>query len=141
MKKFGTSLYGYNKQDVNIFVKEVAKEYESMLNNLKEVNDENKRLLEQIEKYKEMQGSFNKAILVAEDASNQIKKLAKDEYRQIVDEAKKNASRIVNEALIRADKIEHDSEELRRRTALFKRKLRQAIESELEAIESIGEDY
>ena len=106
MKKFGTSLYGYNKQDVNIFVKEVAKEYESMLNNLKEVNDENKRLLEQIEKYKEMQGSFNKAILVAEDASNQIKKLAKDEYRQIVDEAKKNASRIVNEALIRADKIE-----------------------------------
>ena len=50
MKKFGTSLYGYNKQDVNDFVKEVAKEYESMLNNLKEVNDENKRLLEQIEK-------------------------------------------------------------------------------------------
>ena len=141
MKKFGTSLYGYSKQDVNDFVKEVAKEYESMLNNLKEVNEENKRLLEQIEKYKDMQSSFNKAILVAEDASNQINKLAKDEYKQIVDEAKKNASRIVNEALIRADKIEHDSEELRRRTALFKRKLRQAIESELDAIESIGEDY
>ena len=141
MKKFGTSLYGYSKQDVNDFVKEVAKEYESMLNNLKEVKEENKRLLEQIEKYKDMQSSFNKAILVAEDASNQIKKLAKDEYKQIVDEAKKNASRIVNEALIRADKIEHDSEELRRRTALFKRKLRQAIESELDAIESIGEDY
>ena len=27
MKKFGTSLYGYNKQDVYDFVKEVAKEY------------------------------------------------------------------------------------------------------------------
>ncbi len=141
MKKFGTSLYGYNKEDVNTFVKEIAKEYENMLNNLKEVNEENKRLIEQIEKYKDMQSSFNKAILVAEDASNQIKKLAKDEYKQIVDEAKKNASRIVNEALIRADKIERDSEELRRRTALFKRKLRQAIESELEAIEDIGENY
>ena len=141
MKKFGTSLYGYNKEDVNTFVKEIAKEYENMLNNLKEVNEENKRLIEQIEKYKDMQSSFNKAILVTEDASNQIKKLAKDEYKQIVDEAKKNASRIVNEALIRADKIERDSEELRRRTALFKRKLRQAIESELEAIEDIGENY
>lgn len=141
MKKFGTSLYGYNKEDVNTFVKEIAKEYENMLNNLKEFNEENKRLIEQIEKYKDMQSSFNKAILVAEDASNQIKKLAKDEYKQIVDEAKKNASRIVNEALIRADKIERDSEELRRRTALFKRKLRQAIESELEAIEDIGENY
>ena len=141
MKKFGTSLNGYNKQDVNNFVAEVAREYESMLNKLKQVDEENKRLLQAIEKYKDMQSSFNKAILVAEDASSQIKKMAKDEYKSIVDEAKKNASRIVNEALIRAEQIERDSEELRRRTALFKRKLRQAIESELEAIEDIGEKY
>jgi cell division initiation protein len=141
MKKFGTSLNGYNKTDVNNFVAEVAKEYESMLNKLKEVDEENRKLLEAIEKYKDMQSSFNKAILVAEDASSQIKKMAKDEYKSIVDEAKKNASRIVNEALIRAEQIERDSEELRRRTDLFKRKLRQAIESELEAIEDIGEKY
>ena len=139
MKKFGTSLNGYNKNDVNNFVAEVAREYESMLNNLKKINEENKQLLEEIERYKDMQGSFNKAILVAEDASNQIKKMAKDEYKSIIDEAKKNASRIVNEALLKANRIENDSEELRRRTIMFKRKLRQAIESELEAIEDIGE--
>lgn len=139
MKKFGTSLNGYNKNDVNNFVAEVAREYESMLNNLKSINEENQRLLQEIERYKDMQGSFNKAILVAEDASNQIKKMAKDEYKSIIDEAKKNASRIVNEALLKANRIENDSEELRRRTIMFKRKLRQAIESELEAIEDIGE--
>lgn len=140
MKKFGTSINGYNKRDVNNFVAEVAREYESILNNLKKANEENSRLIEQIEKYKDMQSSFNKAILVAEDASSKIKKMAKDEYKSIIEEAKKNASRIVNEALIKADKIERDSEELRRRTILFKRKLRQAIESELEAIEDIGEN-
>lgn len=139
MKKFGTSLNGYNKNDVNNFVAEVAREYESMLNNLKKINEENKQLLEEIERYKDMQSSFNKAILVAEDASNQIKKMAKDEYKSIIDEAKKNASRIVNEALLKANRIENDSEELRRRTIMFKRKLRQTIESELEAIEDIGE--
>ncbi len=139
MKKFGTSLNGYNKQDVNDFVKEVIKEYEAMLNNLKEVNEQNTMLLKEIERYKDMQSTFNKAILVAEDASSQIKKMARDESKSIIDEAKKNASRIVNEALIKADNIEQDAEELKRRTAIFKRKLRQAIEAELEAIEDIGE--
>ena len=140
MKKFGTSLYGYNKKDVNDFVAEVIQEYESMLNNLKAVNEENKRLIAENERYKDMQGSFNKAILVAEDASNQIKKMAKDEYKSIVEEAKKNASRIVNEALLRANKIESDSEDLRRKIILLKRRLRQEIETSLESIEDIGEN-
>ena len=141
MKKFRTSFNGYNKEDVNDFVSEVAKEYESMYTKLKFLNEENARLHDEVEHYKDMQGSFNKAILVAQDASSQIKKMAKDEYKTIIDDAKKNASRIVNEALIKANKIESDSEELKRKTAIFKRKLRQAIESELEAIEDIGEDY
>ena len=37
-----------------------------MLNNLKSVNEDNKRLLAENERYKDMQGSFNKAILVQE---------------------------------------------------------------------------
>ena len=139
MKKFSTSINGYNKIEVNNFVSEVVREYENILNNMKKINEDNQRLLQEIERYKDMQGSFNKAILVAEDASSQIKKMAKDEYKTIIDEAKKNASRIVNEALLKANRIENDSEELRRRTIMFKRKLRQAIESELEAIEDIGE--
>ena len=140
MKKFGTSLYGYNKEDVNNFVAEVIKEYESMLNNLKTANEENKTLINEIEHYKDMQGSFNKAILVAQDASSQIKKMAKDEYKTIVEDAKKNASRIVNDALLRAEKIERDSEELRRKTIILKRRLRQEIEASLESIEDIGEN-
>ncbi|MBE6161539.1 MAG: DivIVA domain-containing protein [Firmicutes bacterium] len=140
MKKFGTSLYGYNKEDVNNFVAEVIKEYESMLNNLKSANEENKKLINEIEHYKDMQGSFNKAILVAQDASTQIKKMAKDEYKTIVEDAKKNASRIVNDALLRAEKIERDSEELRRKTIILKRRLRQEIEASLESIEDIGEN-
>lgn len=139
MKKFSTSINGYNKQEVNEFVNLVAKEYEAMLNHLKEANDQNKRLLDEIEKYKDMQSSFNKAILAAEDASSQMRKMAKNEAKLIIDEAKKNASRIINESLLRADKIQSDSEELRRRTEILKRKIRQSIELELEAIENIGE--
>ena len=75
------------------------------------------------------------------DASSQIKKVARDESKSIIDEAKRNASRIVNDALLKAEKLEADGENLRKRIVIFKRKFRNIIETELETIDSIDEDY
>ena len=76
MKKFSTSIYGYNKAEVNAFVAEVAKEYESMLNNLKQRDTEITALKQKLIQYQNMENTLNKALLVAEDASNQIKRMA-----------------------------------------------------------------
>ena len=79
MKKFSTSIYGYSKSEVNAFVAEVAKEYESMLNNLKKRDTEITALKQKLIQYQNMENTLNKALLVAEDASNQIKRMARDE--------------------------------------------------------------
>ncbi len=141
MKKFSTSIYGYNKAEVNAFVAEVAKEYESMLNNLKQRDTEITALKQKLIQYQNMENTLNKALLVAEDASNQIKRMARDESKAIVDEARRNASRIVNEALLRAEKLEQDGETLRQRISAFKRRFKAIVETELDAIEQIDEDY
>ncbi|HIR74954.1 TPA: DivIVA domain-containing protein [Candidatus Ventrenecus avicola] len=141
MKKFSTSFNGYNKSEVNSFVKDVAKEYESMLNNLKKRDEEIASLKQKLLQYQNMENTLNKALLIAEDASSQIKKVARDESKSIIDEAKRNASRIVNDALLKAEKLEADGENLRKRIVIFKRKFRSIIETELETIDSIDEDY
>ncbi len=141
MRKFSTSFHGYEKTEVNQFVAEVAKEYENMLNNLKKRDMEIKDLKQKLIQYQNMETTLNKALLIAEDASNQIKKVARDESKSIVEEAKRNASRIVNEALRKAEKLEADGETLRKRIVIFKRKFRSIVETELEAIEQIEEDY
>lgn len=141
MKKFGTSFNGYNKQEVNLFVRDVTKEYESMLNNLKARDREIETLKQKLIQYQNMETTLNRALLVAEDASNQIKKMARDESKGILDDAKRNASRIVNEALMRATKLEQDAETLKRRIIIFKRKFRQAMETEIENIDEMPEDY
>lgn len=140
MKKFNTSVYGYSKGEVNAFVAQVAKEYESMLDNLKKRDQEIKTLQEKLLQYQNMENTLNRALLVAEDASNQIKRMARDESKSIVDDAKRNASRIVNDALLKAQKLESDAEELRRRIVVFKKRFRSAVETELEAIDAIHED-
>ena len=141
MKKFSVSLKGYNINEVNAFVNDVTKEYETMLNKLKNRDEQIKSIKEELIKYQNMENTLNKALLVAEDASNQIKKVASEESKRVIEEARRNASRIVNEALIKAEKLETDGENLRKRIIVFKRRFKSVIETELETIDSIDEDF
>ena len=141
MRKFNVSLNGYNKLEVNNFVNEVTSEYESMLSKLKKQDEEIARLKNDLEKYKNMESTLNRAIFIAEDASNQIKRVARDEAKGVLEDAKRNASRIVNDALIKADKIENDAEILKRRVVIFKKRLRSVVDEKIEFIDSINDDY
>ncbi len=139
MKKFNTSFTGYSKTEVNNFVKEVTKEYENMLNNLKSKDREIEALNNELKHYKELEHSLNKALLVAEDASNNIKRIAKNESISLLEDAKKNASRIVNEALLKADNITSEAESLKRRVIIFKRRFKQSLEDEIRIVDDIDE--
>ena len=137
MRKFSTEISGYSKREVNSFVMEVTKEYESILNRLKTAEAETKRLTMELEKYQNMETTLNRAILVAEEAGNQIKKIAHEEYQRIIDEAKKNASRLVSDSLAQVDKINDTKEQLERRVAIYKRRVKQTINEQLELIDEI----
>ncbi len=141
MRKFNTSLNGYNKIEVNNFVNEVTQEYESMLAKLKQQDQEIEKLKQDLMKYQNMENTLNRALVVAEDASNQIKRVARDEAKGVIEDAKRNASRIVNDALLKADKIEQDAETLKRRVVIFKRRLKSVVDEQMEFIDSINEDY
>ena len=141
MRKFNTSLNGYNKLEVNNFVNEVTSEYESMLAKLKQQDQEIENLKNELVKYQNMENTLNRALVVAEDASNQIKRVARDEAKGVIEDAKRNASRIVNDALLKADKIEQDAETLKRRVVIFKRRLKSVVDEQIEFIDSINEDY
>ena len=139
MKKFSSNLNGYNKAEVNSFVDDVTKNYENMLNLLKERDKEITDLNNKLKTYIEMETSLNKALLVAENASSGIKRLAQEEYNIIIDDAKKNASRIINTALLKAEKYELDAENLRRKINTYKKRIRQIIEEHLEIIDIVDD--
>ena len=137
MKKFETENNGYKKDDVNLFVQEVTKEYEGILNKLKNKEKEIELLQKQIEHYKNLESTLNRAVLVAEDSSNQIKKIAREEASTIIDQAKKNANHIVNDALIKAQKVDIEADELRRSLKLYKQRIKATIEEQLTIVDDI----
>ena len=154
MEKFTRVMRGYDPDEVNNFLDQVIKRVEKMISDIDnknklivDKNDEIRRLRskleetnalkEKLEQYERMESTLNRAILMDQKTSDQLKVAAHRESEIILDDAKKNASRIVNEALIRAEKIENDADMMKRNINVLKRRLKNIIESQLEIIEDI----
>lgn len=137
MRKFNNSFPGYNKNEVNSFVKNVTTEYENMLNLLKTRDQEIESIKKELEHYKNLESTLNRAILIAEESSQNIKKTAFDESRLIIEEAKKNASRIVNNALLKSEKVEEAANNLKKQVLQYKRKYKSILEEQLDEVERL----
>ena len=137
MDKFSTSLNGYSKFEVDKFVSDVRKNYEDVLNKLKTANEEIDNLKCELKRYKDLESTLNRAIVVANDTANQMRRTSQREADSIINEARRHASKIVNDALIKAQKAENDAETLKRRVEIYKRKITQIMDEEKEMIEQI----
>lgn len=140
VNKFSTSIQGYNKEEVNAFVKEVTKEYESMLQKLKASCDVIDSVKQELKHYKNLEASLNRAILVAEESTSNIKKAAFDESKVIIEDAKRNATKVINNALVKAERIENEAESLRRKVTVYKRRFRALVEDQLDEMENFDEN-
>ena len=145
MEKFNRTLRGYNPAEVNRFLDQVIKQVEEMVNELKvkneriieleKVEQENQILRDKLGQYERMEETLNKAILMAQRTSDQIRSAAQQERETIIEDAKRNASRIVNGFTVL--KNEYEASMLRRNLKCFKRRLRDIIESQLEFVDDI----
>ena len=141
-KTFGMSFYGYNKNEVNEFISNVTNEYESMLDKLKQTNeemkklrDDNSKLESQLEQYKNIEGTLRRALALAEESNQTIRKSANDESQAIVEDAKKNASRIINDALLKAQKIQDDADAIKRDTIVYRNRVMNIIKEQKELLD------
>lgn len=154
MEKFNRTMRGYDTEEVKAFLDQVIKKVEQMtadnkqkditiknqeakIVELSKLAEENQKLRQKLEQYERMENTFNKAIVMAQKTSDQMRLSAHKESETILDDAKKNANRIVNEALLRAEKIELESNMLARNIRVFKKKVRDIIETQLEVVNDL----
>ena len=144
----------YTPEQVDQFLDQVIKQVEIMIEDNKAKNREialrdkkieelskivasTSHMQEKLAQYERMEGTLNRAIMMAQKTSDQIKSTAHRESEIILNDAKMNASRIVNESLLKAERTELEAEMLKRNVKIFKRKLRGLIEAQLEMVDDI----
>ena len=128
-------------------IKELQKELDNF--NRDEIDDANKKLKEygsredlmvlktKLEHYEKMEETLQNAILMSQKTCDQMKASAYSEREIIIEEAKKNANRIINEALLEAEKAERDAATIRRNVNVFKRRLKDILETQLDIVNDI----
>ena len=154
MESNSRTFKNYTKEQIDNFLDQIIKQVERMIEDNKSKNREialkeqkikeltdiianfdsvKERLLH----YERMEGTLNRAIMMAQKTSDHIKSNAHKESEMILADAKRNASRIVNESLLKAEKTEMEAEALKRNINIFKRKLRGIIETQLSLVDDI----
>lgn len=147
MEKFNRVVRGYDPNEVNAFLDEVIKKVELMVKDMKDkdrkieelsrLEKENQLLRGKLEQYRRTEETMNRAIFMAQKTSEQMRLNAHNEREAIIDEAKRNANRIINEALLKAEKTEREADALKRNIVVFKKRVKDIIETQLEVVDQI----
>ncbi len=97
-KEFTTRMRGYDQDEVNEFLDQVIRDYELIMRQNKEIEDELEITNKKLSNYQEMQDSLNRSILVAQDAADRLIENTDREVEVIKIEAESYSEKIRGEA-------------------------------------------
>ncbi|GAX90988.1 DivIVA domain-containing protein [Effusibacillus lacus] len=135
-KEFSRALRGYNQDEVNEFLDHVIKDYESLIREKKNLEEQVSQLKERLAHFENIEDSLSKSIVVAQETAEEVKANARKEAQLIVKEAEKNADRIVNEALLRSREISLELENMQKQASIYRARFRALIQAQLEMLET-----
>ncbi|AIQ60201.1 DivIVA domain-containing protein [Paenibacillus borealis] len=133
-KEFSRRIRGYDEDEVNEFLDQVIKDYESVIRENKELHNQLLSIQERLDHFVNIEESLSKTILVAQEAADDVKNNSKKESQLILKEAEKNADRIINEALSKSRKVAIETEELRKQASIYRTRFRTLLEAQLELL-------
>ncbi|SDN25330.1 DivIVA domain-containing protein [Alkalicoccus daliensis] len=137
-KEFTRSFRGYDEDEVNEFLDQVIKDYETVTREKKELFDRVHELEEKLSHFSSIETTLNKSILVAQETAEEVKRNAEKESKLIIKESEKNADRIVNEALSKSRKVSLEIEELKKQAAVYRTRFKMLLEAQLEMLHTEG---
>lgn len=133
-KEFSRRIRGYDEDEVNEFLDQVIKDYESVIRENKELQNQMLALQDRLDHFVNIEETLSKTIIVAQEAADEVKSNAKKESQLIIKEAEKNADRIINEALSKSRRTAIETEELRKQASIYRTRFRTLLEAQLELL-------
>ncbi|AEI42581.1 DivIVA domain-containing protein [Paenibacillus mucilaginosus] len=133
-KEFSRSFRGYDEDEVNEFLDQVIKDYEALIRENKELQNQLLTIQERLDHFANIEETLSKTIIVAQEAADEVKHNSKKEAQLIIKEAEKNADRIINESLSKSRKISMEIEELKKQASIYRTRFRTLIEAQLELL-------
>jgi len=131
---------GYKPEDVEQFLEELLKDYETLYKENLELKDKIAMLNESIQNYKTIEETLQNTLLVAQSTADEIKKAAYQKADNIIKEAELKVSKLIEEANSKVLQITYEYGELKKRYQIFLNKFRNLLNTELSTLEIVDKE-
>lgn len=135
-KEFKNSLRGYDANQVDDFLDEVADEFERSFSENQRMKDEISSLKGRLEQFEELEGAIREALVHAQQVARDLRRNANKEADLVVREAKEQAHRILADSSSRVERVQESYGVLQRAKQDFQNDFRHLLKSYLAVMEN-----
>jgi cell division initiation protein len=135
-KEFKSGFRGYDANQVDDFLDEVADEFERTFSENQRMSEEITSLQERLQQFEELEASIREALVHAQQVSQDLRRNAGKEAELIVREAKEQAHRILADSSGRVERVQESYEALRKAKQEFSSDFRYLLKSYLAVMDN-----
>jgi cell division initiation protein len=139
-KEFTTRFRGFDVQEVDYFLEEVAKELETLNHAMQTLHEENHRLNLENQGYRKRENSMKNAMIQSQKVLDQMKENAKKSSQLIIANAEVEAEKMLNRAHKRLSQLHSDIIELKRQRIQLEMQISGVLESHSKLLEMTKEE-
>lgn len=137
MKEFKKNLGGYNKEDVDEFMRILLQDYKELYMENVSMKDKLGTLTTAVSRYKSMEDVMQNTLIVAQSTSDEVKKAANTKAQTIIEEAETKSREILMDSKHQLSQLNMELEQMKMVIAGYKNQMRSILQSGLEMIEKI----
>lgn len=135
-RMFKSGGLGYDKKDVDGFMKEISDSYEELYREKMELTDRVNVLNEGLQYYKSIEKTMQKALILAEKTADETKAAAQKTARHIEDEAITKSQLIVSDAKRELERLHQQTVQLLQQYETYKAQFKSLAAAQIQLLES-----
>lgn len=137
-RKFKKEMGGYNKLEVEEFMRVISENYELIYKENLANKDKINMLSSAIKQYKSMEETLQSAILVAQSAGDEVIQNAKRSAENIIKDAENKAAQLLSDASREVTRVSYEYEEMRRNVEVFRTRIISLLTSQLDIVKEFS---
>ncbi len=139
-KEFSTRFRGFDVQEVDVFLEEVAKEMDDLGRTIEQLSEEKHRLNLENQGYRKRENSMKDAMIQSQKVIDQMKENAKKSSQALIANAEVEAEKILSRAHNRLSQLHSDIIELKRQRIQLEMQISAVLESHSKMLEMTKEE-
>lgn len=140
-KEFKKSFRGYDIDDVNDFLNDVAETYDELYKENSSYKEKINNYEEKVENYKRIEETIQNTLVLAQGASEQVKQAARKESESIIQDAKDSARNILEQANNNVIKINEEYSRVKQEFEKFKIVFKNFMNNQLDVFEALDNEF